>query len=786
MFDFIRTYQLDIMLVLSGICFCFGLMVFITRFLEPTRKYILILMEFVATFLLFFDRLAYIYSGDTSRLGYYMVRISNFFVFFLTAWIVLGFNFYVIYLVCGIGKVRPVPLRLNFVSFAIVVEMLLVIITQFTDLIYYIDETNTYHRAPAFLISYLIPVIGPLVQLTVVVQYRKLINKYVYISMLLYVIVPIVTGIIQIFTYGISIVNMAMVAVSISLYVFTYLDINETVLNAHNHEMTALQNEQLKMKSLFEQTTTSFMNAVEARDEYSNGHATRVATLSKRVAMMLGKSEAECEEIYFAALLHNVGLVSIPDAVLEKRGKLDDDERKMIERVPILSSQILESIEYYPALKEAALYSHEKYDGSGYPVKLSGKSIPEIARIVGAVDDYDAMNRRRSYRAPMASQLAREEFVRQAGIKYDPDVAAAIVRIIDIDNADDDQKQILQVDSEMTFGLYRDNVSVGIPVLQEITKISFDYAKNGNVREEFSQPAIIIFDSFDDLIHDDPKSVEAYHYIEYGEIWFDGHFVNTDARNMKVESMPLSEGELGNEGCQITAAKYEDHVKLEIIGLRKKIEAIIALPDSSKAAYISLTGENCILTNIKVEQKAEMIGEDDLQKIVDKESYIDRMVSDVPNVQVDRYRSDSTAPVEVKDKLQIRFHTMSLPSASLVWHCPYIVLYSSEDGKINSESYHEYAMIKINGEVSGDENITENKFSMKKLDTFPGWEVWKEQHKAGLECAVYFARKGNKVTITTETLGIAIENVTTILDGAKDVYVSISGDQVALTDIRII
>ena len=785
MFEFIRTYQLDIMLVLSSVCFCFGLMLFVTRFLEKKRKRILILMEFVATFLLFFDRLAYMHAGELTDFGFAIVRFSNFMVFMLTAWIVMGFNLHLQYLVCDVGKIKPVPKRLILVSIMIIFEMVLVIITQFTGYVYYIDEFNVYHRGQGFLICYMLPVLGPLIQLTVIFQYRKLISKYVYVSMLLYVIVPILMGLIQLFTYGISIVNMAMVIVSISLYVFTYLDINDTVLNAHNHEMQTLEEEKKRMKRLFDQIAISFMNAVEERDEYAEGQSKRVSELSVRVAKMLGKTDKECEDIYYAALLHNVGLVSIPDAVLCKKDILNEEERKIIERVPVLSSEILSNIHDLPLLKEAALYSHEYYDGSGYPIKLAGDIIPEVARIVGAVDDYDAMIHGRAYRTALPSQIVREEFVKQSGLKYDPDVAAQIVRIIDIDNADDNQKAILKVDKEMTFGQYRDNVSVGIPVLQEKTIITFDYSKNGSVKDEFSQPAIIVFDSFDNLIHDDAKAVDAYHYMEYGEIWFDGHFINTDARNMFVDSTPKEPIDNDDKTCEITAYKYEDHVKLEIKWARNNLVAIMALPDSSKAAYIGLTGENCVITNINVQQETVKINEWDINKIVDKESFINRMESDVANVQIDRFRSDSTEGVKVTDKLQLRFHTMSLPSASLVWHCPYIVIYSSDDGKINGDNYHEYAMIKINGEISQDEDVSENKFSMKKLGSFPGWDVWKEEHKTGLECSALFVKKGNKIITTTENLGISIENVTMILDDAKDIYVSISGDQVAITDIRI-
>ena len=191
MFDLIRAYQLDIMLGLSAACLCFALLLFITRFLERRRKLIMIFMEFVATFLLFSDRLAYIYSGDTSAMGYIMVRVSNFLVFLLTPAVVFGFNLYVGYLLETDAKIKKIPKRLLFVSILALVEMVLVAISQVTGLFYYFDENNVYHRGPGFIICYMIPVLAPLIQYTVIKEYKKNFSKLVYASLVIYIFIPI-------------------------------------------------------------------------------------------------------------------------------------------------------------------------------------------------------------------------------------------------------------------------------------------------------------------------------------------------------------------------------------------------------------------------------------------------------------------------------------------------------------------------------------------------------------------------------------------------------------------
>ena len=128
---------------------------------------------------------------------------------------------------------------------------------------------------------------------------------------------------------------------------------------------------------------------------------------------------------------------------------------------------------------------------------------------------------------------------------------------------------------------------------------------------------------------------------------------------------------------------------------------------------------------------------------------------------------------------------MSLPGANLIWHCPYVVLFYSDDGTVGGANYHEYALIKLNGENEEINSLGQNSFIVKKHDDFPGWENWKENNRKGMECEVFFERRDNKVIVRTNNLGIEIECVTTVDHSAK-VYAALTGDQVALTDIRFL
>ena len=132
MFELIRTHQLNVMLVLSGVSISVALLMFFTRFLPARRKAILIFLELEATFLLIFDREAYIFAGGTDELSYVMVRLSNFMVFFLTAGIVLGFNLFLTQWFLEKKVMERIPKRLRIVSYAAVLQMILVIIAHFT------------------------------------------------------------------------------------------------------------------------------------------------------------------------------------------------------------------------------------------------------------------------------------------------------------------------------------------------------------------------------------------------------------------------------------------------------------------------------------------------------------------------------------------------------------------------------------------------------------------------------------------------------------------------------
>ena len=790
MFDFIRTHQLDIMLALSAACFTMALLLVITKFLSKRRKWILVMMELIATSLLMFDRQAYMYSGNVTRTGLVMVRVSNFVVFFLTSGVVFVFNLYLTDLLTEEGKLEKIPKRLRLVTLLSIIGMVLAVIAAFTGLYYSFDSMNVYHRGPGFLISYIVPGVCPFILFSVVRQYKRHFSKIIYTALVIYLIFPVAVGILQIFTYGISIVNMAMVLVSIFLYVFTYLDVNATVLHAHEIEMQALEEDKKSMKRLFDQTATAFVAAMEMKDAFPKGHSAKAAEMAGRIAKAAGKNNDEIDEIYYSALLHNVGVMGIPDGIIENANKLSPEQYEVFKRAPIYSEEILSNIREYPILAVAARYAYEKYDGSGFPEGLKGEAIPEVARIMAVVDAYDSMTTRSKFSDPLPELVVREELIKASGTTLDPVFTDIMVEIMDrmaAEQALTEKKSEDEIEKAILCSAYRDKITKGILIANSPVSISFFAEPRKNKDSDFSAPSIIVFDSYDRRIHTNPRSIDAYKYTEYGEVWFDGHYVSTEARNMEAFVEDVSEDNSDWESGKyvIFATRYEDHVKISMTDGKKDIDVTIALPDSSKFAAIAITGENCYISNITVDRSDEETTEGDITRIADMVSYIQRMESDIPNVQIDSYRSAYTEGVEIDGFMEIAFHSMSLPASNLMWHCPSIVLYYSEDGKVGGPGYKEYALIKLNGEIDKNDLYARNSFTMRKLEDFPGWDAWKKTNKAGLEYEVELHCKGNTITLKTTNMGIEIQNVTTVVDGGDKVYAAISGDMVAITDIRI-
>ncbi len=222
----------------------------------------------------------------------------------------------------------------------------------------------------------------------------------------------------------------------------------------------------------------SLAYTIDAKDRYTSGHSQRVAEYSLEIAKRMNKSDEDQKIIYYAGLLHDVGKIRVSEAVINKPGKLSDEEFDQIRIHPVSGYHILKDIHDDERIGYGAKYHHERYDGTGYPNGLAGKNIPEIARIIGVADAYDAMASNRSYRKALSQDIVRSEIEKGKGRQFDPEIADIMLKMIDEDKeykmcqAETLKNDILVVDDELM------NIKMVERILKDITSINVVRATN--------------------------------------------------------------------------------------------------------------------------------------------------------------------------------------------------------------------------------------------------------------------------------------------------------------------
>ncbi|MGN0317037.1 MAG: HD domain-containing phosphohydrolase [Lachnospira sp.] len=222
-------------------------------------------------------------------------------------------------------------------------------------------------------------------------------------------------------------------------YVATRLYDEITKQNEHFFQELQLKNSELDRKneqiqSMTLQTITTIANTIDAKDEYTKGHSKRVSDYSVAIATeikdIMHYTQQDIENIRAIALLHDIGKIGVPDSVLNKPGKLTDDEFAMMKNHTIIGADILKDIGILPGIELGAKYHHERYDGKGYPDQLAGEDIPFISRIIAVADAYDAMTSNRVYRRPLSDEKVLSELENGVGRQFDPMAARAMIRMI--------------------------------------------------------------------------------------------------------------------------------------------------------------------------------------------------------------------------------------------------------------------------------------------------------------------------------------------------------------------
>jgi putative nucleotidyltransferase with HDIG domain len=187
------------------------------------------------------------------------------------------------------------------------------------------------------------------------------------------------------------------------------------------------------LENTFVQTVVTLANAIDMRDTYTSSHSQQIAEWAAYTAYLLGRTDQEIQAIYWGGLLHDIGKIGIPDAILRKPDKLNEAEWEIIRRHTIHGAQLVAPIKKLAEVAPIIEYSHERYDGSGYPYGLKGTDIPLGARIIGVVDSYSAMRDERPYKRSFTYEEAMAELKRNSGILFDPEVVTTFFYVLNTD-----------------------------------------------------------------------------------------------------------------------------------------------------------------------------------------------------------------------------------------------------------------------------------------------------------------------------------------------------------------
>ena len=364
------------------------------------------------------EALAYIYRGDPSTTGYFMVRITNFTVFFcniLLSALLVGLLGYLIKK--NGGKKYIWGIRIAFTILA--VSAVILILSRIFHFYYAFDEENRYYRLPSYWLMLGLMESVMLVLVFLTFYNWKYLNLVERIEFLMFEFLPLLGLVIQNFVYGVSVTTIVN-TISILLVFLTY------ELEYSNYMIG-------KEHQLLIQMVSAFAQAIDAKDPYTGGHSDRVAKYSCMIAEKMGLDKKQVEDIYEMAILHDIGKIGISGQILTKAGKLTDEEYNIIKLHPKIGGDILKKITNKPNLYIGAQWHHERFDGKGYPDGLSGEDIPLQARIIGVADSYDAMTSERSYRPCLTQENVRQEIEKNAGTQFDPEIAKVMLDIIDHD-----------------------------------------------------------------------------------------------------------------------------------------------------------------------------------------------------------------------------------------------------------------------------------------------------------------------------------------------------------------
>lgn len=330
----------------------------------------------------------------------------------------------------------------------LILQYALLFINMFTGFIFGFNENGEYVHGVIYLLVYAVPLYYTCISAYILLKNRNQFKKKQVFSIIAYMICLLLGVLLQALFFPNVLLTLFTCSITIFIIMFSMETPDYQLLTQTLAELNTLQqnlqqevkrqtkeaeDRREKVERLSQQVILTLAKTIDAKDKYTKGHSERVADYSKEIAKRMNFPEQRQQEIYRMGLLHDIGKIGVPDTIINKTGKLTDEEFRIIQTHPVIGSEILNTISELPEIASGARSHHEKYNGTGYPDKLAGENIPLASRIIGVADAYDAMTSKRSYRGILPQEVVRAEIVKGKGTQFDPQCADMMLEMIDED-----------------------------------------------------------------------------------------------------------------------------------------------------------------------------------------------------------------------------------------------------------------------------------------------------------------------------------------------------------------
>lgn len=353
------------------------------------------------------------------------------------------YTLHLLFLSFGVKKKFGAPLL--FFSRLVLVAFMALLVANVPSGIFFSFQNGSYEHGKFYSLCLIIPLVFLFDCSLTFLMIKKRVSPQAYAVLLIMLVMSVLGPALQYLYFpNVLLTNFfSLVSLNMCLFVLVSPDYAELTkkkaelneLQKHLEAKAAIESEKIhkrdKQKELLsEQIINALAETVDAADSNRAGHTENVAEYSRKIAYMMSLPKNEVQKVYYTAVLHDIGIIGIPEEISTKAGGFTEQEFEAMKRHSVIGERILSKITEMPEIAKNVRSHHERFDGKGYPDGLAGKEIPLCARIIAVADAYDAMTHERNYKRAMTAQEAKRELLAKSGSQFDPNVVAAALEVL--------------------------------------------------------------------------------------------------------------------------------------------------------------------------------------------------------------------------------------------------------------------------------------------------------------------------------------------------------------------